>query len=563
MRSPAISSGTAIRRQLAVAAPLLFLLTSVAAAWAVVDFSVGLSRQEFPLSDDFSFGRLAFRFAHGGGIRYDGWPSMPLLGQWVWAMPFIRVLGNSFVTLRLASVVLTGLGLVATFDLLRSEPGVSVRAAAFGAAAIAFNPYIFVLSGTFLSDLPALSFSLIALALVRRGAAAGHLGAILAGGLAAVLATTTRQNALAAPLAAAVLPARGPRARWIALLLGSVTPAVVGLAVTAWFGSRQDVSPRSIYSPTSAHIAEVILRHAYVLGLSAFPVLLLAPRRMLRADFLFWLTAFGVGTLAWLELTCRTYLQPYLKHLQFLPGDFITAVDVFSQAPPLVEKVSLVGLTIAGCFGLAGLFAGPGGGARVGGAGRSLLVFSLLQFGLMGMTRPVYDRYLIVLLPAVVLRTIPRRSPSDRPWWWAGLAALAVAAAVSVAVMHDWLASNAARWELGHRAIARGVAPEDIDGSLPWNGWYSPQAFCPLSDTEQMAASEKWNFGYRPRPLPPSAFKPDPKSLASPFTRLAFPLITGHYAIARELPGTTTIDSLPYRTWLPPGLRRHFLIRKD
>src|SRR4029077_20572853 len=102
----------------------------------------------------------------------------------------------------------------------------------------------------------------------------------------------------------------------------------------------------------------------------------------------------------WLELTFRRYRQPYLKHLQFLPGDFITAVGVFSEAPPHVETVFLVSLTVAGCFGLAGLCAGPGGGARLGGVGRSLLVFSLLQVGLMGMTRPVFDRYLIVLLPA-------------------------------------------------------------------------------------------------------------------------------------------------------------------
>src|SRR3954449_11747782 len=101
MRTAANSFSTAIRRRLAVAFPLLLLLTTVAAAWAVVS-SVGLHRQDFPLSDDFSFGRLAFRFAHGGGIRYDGWPSMPLLGQWVWAMPFIRIFGDSFVTLRLA-----------------------------------------------------------------------------------------------------------------------------------------------------------------------------------------------------------------------------------------------------------------------------------------------------------------------------------------------------------------------------------------------------------------------------------------------------------------------------
>jgi hypothetical protein len=566
MRPLARCSGATItiRRRLAVTAPLLVVLASVAAAWAVVLAGAAPARHAFPLSDDFSFGRLAFRFAHGGGARYDGWPSMPLLGQWVWATPFLWVLGDSFATLRLATIVLAGLGLVATFDLLRSEPGVSRRAAAFAVAAIAFNPYVFVLSGTFLSDLPALSFSLIALALVRRGAASGHLGATIAGGVAAVLATTTRQNALAAPLAAVFLPAKSPRVRRTALMLGTVVPTVAGLAAAVWFSRQPDVSTRSIYSPTLAHLTEVVVRHAFVLGLSAVPPLLLAPRRMLRAGFLIWLTVFSGWTLVWLELAARWYRQPYLKHLKFLSGDIASAVDFLANAPPVVDRPMLVALTVAGCLSLAGLIAGPGGGARLGGAGRSLVVFSLLQVGLMGLTRPVFDRYLIVLLPVVVLRTIPRRSAANRPWWWVGLVALGGAAAVSVGVMHDWLVSSSVRWELCRRAVARGVAPEEIEGGMPWNGWHSPRAFCPTSYQEQEASLQRWSFGYQPRPIPRGAFRqPDPKSLAEPFTRLAFPGVTGRYALSWGRPGTTPVDSLTYRLWLAPGVWRYFLVRKE
>ena len=114
----------ASRRRFAVAVPVLIAPAAVAASWAVIFAVVPPSRQEFPLIDDWSFARGAFRFARGGGFAYDGWAGVPLLGQWVWASSFVWAFGESHVALRLLTIVLMRLGLIALFDLLRSEPGI-------------------------------------------------------------------------------------------------------------------------------------------------------------------------------------------------------------------------------------------------------------------------------------------------------------------------------------------------------------------------------------------------------------------------------------------------------
>jgi len=50
---------------------------------------------------------------------------------------------------------------------------------------------------------------------------------------------------------------------------------------------------------------------------------------------------------------------------------------------------------------------------------------------------------------------------------------LALYAWISVGLMHDWLAWNAARWELGRQALAQGIATTDIEGGFEWDGWYA------------------------------------------------------------------------------------------
>src|SRR5919202_557944 len=85
------------------AGPLACVLLASAACWVVLFAAVPPAAQDFPLDDDWAFSRGAFEFLNGRGVRYLNWASMPQLGQWLWAAPFVWLLGESHVALRLST----------------------------------------------------------------------------------------------------------------------------------------------------------------------------------------------------------------------------------------------------------------------------------------------------------------------------------------------------------------------------------------------------------------------------------------------------------------------------
>jgi 4-amino-4-deoxy-L-arabinose transferase-like glycosyltransferase len=591
-----------VRRRFILTKPLLAVLAAVVGSWGLLFAIFPPAMQDFPLIDDWSFAHLAFRFARGEAIRYDGWPSMPLIGQFVWAAPFVRVFGETNVAVRLSTLVLTLLALIALFDLYQSDPGVSRRTAAFATALVAFNPWFFLMSGTFMSDVPALAFSLIGLAVARRAARSRGAMLLLAGTAVTLMGTITRQNANATPFAVAFLFRRNVKDRWIFQTLGAILPLAAGLGAAYWFGHQPNINPRTTFDPTTEHIVDVFLRHGYIFGFTVVPMLLLNPRRLGQPGFLCWLAVFAGGTLLWLDHNNRWYRQPYFEHIQPLIGDMIRHTGIYFHAhrPEGVGFWAKIAATVGGIFGLAALFAGPGGRvslagcaklwvqvsrrlsqslgrlsrvsangeqttnrsglvnvaepstlasgsvsaaistfggfARIGESERCLIMFSLLQGFLLSLTRPVYDRYMIVLLPLVALRAIPRRGSGSRLKWGFGLTGLLLVVVMSVTLEHDWLAWNAAKWEIGTRAVARGIDPVDIEGGFEWDGWH---------------ATELHNYTGRETPA---------KNLTTGFTRQVFPRVSGRYSFdLRGIPPTlprTLVDSIPYQLRLTPGVQR-------
>jgi len=79
--------------------PLALCLAVWGVLWVLLFIILPPGRQEFPLNDDWAFSKGVFEFARGEGLHYQGWASMPLLGQWLWAFPFVRLLGESHVAL--------------------------------------------------------------------------------------------------------------------------------------------------------------------------------------------------------------------------------------------------------------------------------------------------------------------------------------------------------------------------------------------------------------------------------------------------------------------------------
>jgi hypothetical protein len=544
---------------------LAFALVVAGLPWAVVLAAIPPARQDFPLIDDWAFWRGAVTFFRGEGIDYQSWASMPLLGQWVWTVPFLAVLGPSHLAARAATVVLSWFALWAFFDLLRRGEKVSTPVAAFATACLAWNPYFFLLSGTYMSDVPALSFSLIALALYARALDGGRWLLLAAAVAVALAGVATRQNAIAAPLAAGVLLLgsryRAPRL-WIRLLwfaaaaLAVALPVVAALALHAWLGRRHDVVPLQARWPEPDWIVWLVFTSLHYLGLMAAPLLVLVPARLGRV---FWaaLLVMGVGA-ACVAVVGQPWphegVFPYLEDVIMARGTYVmmegdrpplfswglrlvptalgcvcaaawiaraseASAEVGLHPPALFSLLKLVALKLVTLVShpyrfLLELVALAARLYRLLGKLHPLVIFSLLQLGLLLVAPKFYDRYLLPLAVGALAVAARRYGP---PRWPAGLVTLGLLGGLSVCLMHDWLSWNAARWELGRRAAASPdrIEPQDIEGGMEWDHTYRPT---------------------HPR----------------------------HYRLSLSpSPAEVAVDVQPYTLWLPPRTGRIYLLRMD
>jgi hypothetical protein len=525
-----------------IASPAVVLLASVC-LWGTLAVAFPPVHQDFPLNDDWAFARSVFRFAAGDGIHYFHWASMPQLGQWLWACPFLWLLGPSHFALRVSTIVLSWVGLSAFHDLLRQE-GVGARSAAVATAALAFNPLFFLLQGTFMTDVPALSFALAALALYGRAFERGRLRVAVAAAAVATLAAATRQNTVGVAGAAAVLLWRRPALRlqsaWLATVL---TPAAAGVAVHFWFVGRADVRPVQPGFPGADGLLLLPFLVIHLGGLAAAPVLALRPRDGSWRWFTVGLAALGLAAVGWSAFaqylpwgSLFPYSENMLTPFGAFAGSPLSGKFIVGDRPLLLGGGARLVLTAAGCVAGAALPARAratwGRGAGTG----PILLFTLWQVPFLLVAPEVYDRYLLVLLPGLIFLAVPRGEVSRYGWIWASIVLVAFGL-VSVGLMHDWLAWNSARWELGLRACGTGrIDTRDVEGGIEWDGWFAP--------------GRPARFTARPR-----------TGLTLPFTHDWFPEVTGWFALSfSELPGTVRVDAEPYSFWLLPGRRQFFLI---
>jgi len=144
-------SATAIRYQLA--AMLLFV-----AALLLVH-----PNAEVGMNDDWSFVRTTYDLAASGQLRYNGWSS-PLIGfQACWGALFIKLLGFSFLKVRLSAWILT-LGSIPVFWNLFRMLDLSEVQSFFALVLFLLSPLNLPNLTTFMTDMPA--FELFAAALL-------------------------------------------------------------------------------------------------------------------------------------------------------------------------------------------------------------------------------------------------------------------------------------------------------------------------------------------------------------------------------------------------------------
>jgi 4-amino-4-deoxy-L-arabinose transferase-like glycosyltransferase len=563
---------------------LALLLTTI--LYGIVYLAFPRQDLEFPLNDEWAFAPMAYRVAQGAGLNYDHWPSMPFLGQLALTAPFVWAFGASLMTLRFATLLFALLAAVAFYDLLR-QGKISEKRAAFITFVMATSPVYYISAHLYMTDLWALAFCLGALAIYGRAAERQSLPLLLVGTGVAILAAITRQNTVLIPLA--FLPlcfSRFAPTKRLAALGIVALPIVAGIATHFWFNARTDIQPMEFGLGGETLGLKVLrlgllsVRVLLPVGLWIAPVVVLTARRV----------PFRPAAIPLLILVGMTGFMAFSGWWYPYEDNYISAYGIYpastfmGQRPVVLDFEAQVGLTFAALLSAVYLVACVCNLTWERLRQTPLLLFSLLNLGLLTLMPYLLDRYYLALLPGAlylvavmakehVPATAPEQEATAEPTELVNVSgtagqsgrrrvyAGAVAAGfslLSVVLMHDWFAWNAAFWRLGNRTIAQGVAGKDIAGTWEWNCYHGLLRRGPLASRH---APKNSVSDSEAAPISPEVFaralrvRPGGYENRTAYLGIAFSPMEGT--------GTVVRDVEPYTLWMKRGDFKVYLLAND
>jgi len=426
-----------------------------AAYWLAALFLPALGKN--PLNDDWAFGPAATSLLPQAAATPN------LLVQALWGRLFLSLFGGGYAALRMSTLALGWLGALAFHRFLLRRRLCPGRETAL-TAALLFSPLWFCLSPNFMTDVPCA-------ALVVAAAAAAALERRRAGALVAAAAVGVRQTALAVPAAWLLLLAFERRLSARSAIEIAAPSAAVELVCLFWRAGAPAVAHPLLFTP-----AILLARAATGLlycGLFALPAAaafwLDEPRKRLRAlsrGEKIRLLLLG-GALAAVAALAGAGLPPDARSFfdcNYLTENGLGCWDLQGLHPPMILGSGLFWAALGAlCAGSVATLMIP----RQNPAARrfsflcaaaSLAAFPAARF---------FDRYFLPLVPAALClgAAAVGTSARSRAGLWAATAALGFFAWAGTA---DSLRASAAAWTLGERAVARGMAPEEVRASMTW-----------------------------------------------------------------------------------------------
>lgn len=484
---------------------------------------------EFPLNDDWSWGKTAKILAEGGGYHPTGWTEMTLFTHAVWGALFCIPHGFSFTALRISTLVLSLVGVFAMYGLIRQLQKPRLLAV-ICALTLAFNPIYFALSNTYMADVPFTTLAILSVLFFVRHLQKGSDVDLWVGTGFAIAATLSRQMGLCLPLAFGVtlLIKHGLQKRW---MMRAVLPSIVCFVILAAFQHWLKISGKTpanemrterlwavLANPTRIPLNVVYYGWGMLMYLGWFLLPVTVPAVMSRwnnktesrpcipavaALFLFVLVSLvlfffkpslmpvhnniiipqGIG-----PVTLPDIFNLHLPHLPALPIVFWLLVTllslvgagilVFKMTKIIVERFPRRQFDRISNDGLAGIF--------------FLLCATiyLIPFLMSG----YFDRYLIpvtallVALMAVLLEW--RAFKVAKIQWIVAILLIGGAGVFAVAGTRDYLEWNRTRWAALQTLLEKKeVKPKDVDGGFEFNGWY---LYDDSSPTNNLATNVKY-----------------------------------------------------------------------
>jgi hypothetical protein len=474
--------------------------------FVVVAIAIGAHR-DIPVIDDWTYAWSVERLLVDGRLEVLDWSAVYPLGHSLWGAAWSLVLGFSFATLRLSTLGLSLLSTCALYFILR-ELEASPRVALLGALSVAANPVVLLLSASFMTDIPFVAFTLMALLCYIRAMRRGQVHLVWWGGAWACAAFLDRQIGVLTPLAAlpllvqrggsapvkrsAVLLAMG--ATWVAMFLCSL--AIMSLVRPT--GEMMKLVDRLSYL-FQIPLARYLIYNLYVLSTMAFyalPALLAMAtvRGLWRKPVLFvvlvLLGAFMLGFVGEIPVPLRPGSTWTLVEVGgsrglingLMPGSEATTVEIVLRGAGLLA-FALALMSLKRPDGSSLLTRQVTRASRpvlrrlldavrtIPMTTRTPLVVYLIAYLLLANVLWMYnDRYLIVLLPIIVALALgvrQHRTAVPRLAW----AVTAVFAVVAIVGTRDALRFNQGVRDSWQALVDSGVRPSDIDAGYAWTGW--------------------------------------------------------------------------------------------
>lgn len=497
---------------------------------------------EFPLMDDWSFAAAVKTLLDEGRFAPTEWTAMTLLSQVLWGAAFALVNGFSFETLRFSTIVLALVGAGAGYALMR-ETGQSRWLSLLLGWTLAFTPLYFVLSFTFMTDVPFIAVLLFAAIAYCRNLQTGSRAAWIAAIALSLIAILSRQLAMALPVGFAIACLfRDARPRqWAKAMIPPLLGIGCFVAFHQWM-TRSGTLPAAtdeqatwlLQSLLRPETVSVFFRNSYValvyLGWFLLPLTWVIARRWPRAQARsLRKTVVGSGlAIALLSLLSRTrngsqsVMMPTADNLlvpsglgpTLLRDQYLLRLDNIPPLPDLlwmtVTALGLLGATLL----LALLWAGTAGLLRRRCAGGLDAADAIAAFLLSAsavylfplLVTAFFDRYLLPVLPllAVGLACACRADHTPIPTTRQHLlpAIMVAAFAVfSIVGSHDYMAWNRLRWQVLDQLMQQHqLTPDDIDGGFEFNGYhrYDPAYVAVPGKSNWWVTRDDWMIAYGP-----------------------------------------------------------------
>jgi hypothetical protein len=463
-------------------------------------------------ADDPGYAHVALVLARTGRLQYNGWEAALLVLQAYWGALLIRLLGFSFVCLRLSTLPFA-LGAVGLCYRLMRRAGLQEISAVLVTLLFGLSPLFLPVAVSFMTDVPALFAMFASLySFTRSEESAGKpmsYGWLMLGVAIGFIGGTSRQSVWLVPLI--VLPYLAwVRRRQVSLSLSAMVAWVCALGgiiyTTSWYNRQLfTVSEPSVFSELKRALKNPFWTINITARLSLMVVLLILP----AAVPLLWRAAVDtwrgprsrqlvVGGILLLVLAAIV-AHPSLASIPWVVST-LNWEGINGSAPlpgrPIVLTTPIRALAAVAVYAAICILAGEFWNIRSS-ARRVLLTLlhpSSREFTMAAMTLvsvpyfallvlrstdfDIFDRYLLPILPwaaAVALlwfhQDDPQAEPMLRrtmPFAW-GL--LAILAFYGIASTQDLWALAGARVAATRKLEAAGIARTAIDAGFEYNSW--------------------------------------------------------------------------------------------